>query len=340
MGTVGPVIATALTASGVGAPIVGAVGAGIAMGESVLTALGIGQSHGEECGWRVNGFCGTGTRPYGPGDPTWVPLSRVTKDSKYAASFPLANGYWPMVPGGGPAPLAYMIDPMYATITSELRYLEGHGPNLQTSAAARDVRLNAFRLAFNRAYLAQLERAINGQKPVDPVTLLNQTALQWNASHAGPSVAIDSNQAMPNYWQGGSVDGVTSFSMGGSNGKHPGVFKQTFIERLLGGTISGSRQPPLSVNIGVPPKKTIAFHLAAKAPLPLPHRVLAAHTAHATPTQPHAVGGVLVKATSVADRLLPYAPVALGIALLPVAGPLAPAAGVAATAAWKWKHKA
>jgi hypothetical protein len=247
MGSIGPVVATAMTASGVGAPIVGAVGAAISLGEAALNALGIGQNSQQTCGWAVNHYCGNGTRPYGSSDPTWVALGPVIHDKKYAIGFPVPNGYWP--PGGN-APTGYSIDPFYATIESELNYLEGHGPNLQTTTAAKDARLNPFRLAFYRAYLGQLERAINGQPPVDPATLLNQTALQWNASHGGTPVSIDSGQPMPDYWAGSNVDGRTGVNLYGDNGSHPGIFKQTYIERLISGKVDGSRQPPLTINTG------------------------------------------------------------------------------------------
>jgi hypothetical protein len=332
MGAIGPIVAAAMTASGVGAPLVGAVGAGIALGEAALQALGVGQSH-ETCGWAVGGGCFNGTRPYGPRDPTWVPLPRVMNDRDNAAYFPHPGGYWANLmatKGSGQAPKGYFIDPWYSTIESELRYLEGKGHNLQTTAVAKDKRLNGFRLAYYRAYMGQLERAINGQKSVDPVTLLRQTALQWNSSHVGPSVSIPSNESMPGYYSGGSVDGVTGVQLGAPLEQHAGIFKQTYVERVLSGSIGGTRQAPLAINVGDPPqhpaaKKVIALHLMAASTAPLPQKVVAAHAVAAT--HPTNVVLPIVAKAPWWKKFAPYAPIAVGVALLPVVGPLAPLAG-------------
>ena len=228
LGAIGPLVAGALAATGVGAPIVAAVGGAIALGEQALKMLGVGQGP-QGCAWKLGKICFNGVRPYGPNDPQWRTLSSVAADH---ANDPL----WP----------AEAVDHYYATAMSEVRWLEHGGPQFQTSPVANNRQLDGFRLAFLRSYLANLEKGANGHPMSDPVSLLNTAAMAWNRrwGQGAGSTTINADAA-PHSMPAQNVPGTT-FSPGRTV-PNAGLYQETLLEMVMRGDLTGQRQPPLTI---------------------------------------------------------------------------------------------
>jgi hypothetical protein len=237
LGAIGPLVAGALAATGVGAPIVAAVGGAIAIGEQALQMLGVGQGP-QGCAWKLGRLCFNGVRPYGPNDPQWQTLAAIAGENTIDALTGKPAAPWP----------AESVDHYYVTAMSEVRWLESGGAQFQNSPVANDRRLDGFRLAFLRSYLANLEKGANGHPMSDPTSLLNTAAMAWNRKwgQGAGTITIDADAAprtMPAMNERG-----TTFSPG-QTVPNAGLFQETLLEIVMRGDISGRRQPPLSLAI-------------------------------------------------------------------------------------------
>jgi hypothetical protein len=149
------------------------------------------------------------------------------------------------------------IDPWYATVLSEVRALEGDKTLpwvAQTSDAAEDSTLDGFRLALGRAYLAQLEKAVNGHPAAKPADLLNAVLFAWNEQHSEADWVSISGDNVPE----------TVPPMTGSQSvprSMLGVYEATFLEMLIRGDVTGDRLDPITVNLGAPARTGQISHV-------------------------------------------------------------------------------
>jgi len=361
-----PLVSMGLAETGVGAPVAGLVAAAV----PILGAVGnlLDGSHPpatDRCAWIVKstanvdpswlsggsmtmpssdddmkkfGYtpesfgCFNKKRPYGPSDPAWVKFAAYVKKNQkifgnghFAVLFAFAN----QMPG-------YTND--WTIIYNDLRDLANFG-NKNYSMGSDDGRkfqmvpwntqnpggnqiragylytaplaVRQFAALYFYMWQANAEMAINGHKFASDKDILVAALQAWNLRNkGGPTVTIK-----------------------------PG--DKWFLGYLLNGDIDGNDETPITLPTAIvapPPaaKKNIAFHMGkpvAKPASPVP--------AHQTTVHVTAAGKPVVVAVEAPwwKKYVPYAPVAVGAALLPVLGPIAPLAGGAATVWLKFGKK-
>jgi hypothetical protein len=218
--------------------------------------------------------------------------------------------------------------------------------------------LDPFELFFYSLYVKNLELWGNGLGFVPPRDLLRQAKAAWDLTHG--SEATKTYQAADRFSALPSADGPPSAS-----GRSAQFIEQSVVSMTIGtggdfadGSVGNiSRMAPLTVNMGkftgvaAPPKKVVTLHFGSGGgtPAALPPTAVAAKVngqpvaispvVLGKPPPPHTQVVLVPMTTSIASRVLPYVPIAAGIALLPVYGVVAPVIGGALSALWVTLHK-
>lgn len=201
-----------------------------------------------------------------------------------------------------------------------------------------DPRLGDFQRAYATAWRINAERALNGQQSSSDAEVLYHTALAWNNAHAsaGSGDIYLRQQDLP-YWD-------RKF-----NPPAHGPYVASLIGSMQGAGLTDNFGPDgqsLRINMGARkvavPEKVVALHLAHLNAQP---RMVPLHLAHLAPgavaplpAPVRSMSQLFNAPPTLTQRVLPYVPAAVGVALLPMLGPVAPAVGVAASAFWKWKR--
>jgi hypothetical protein len=252
--TVAPLIAAALLASGVGAPIAGIVAAAIPLVAGVVQAI---QQAGwasfifgppaPHCDWTYGDAsqrCVSGKRPWGPGDSAhWSPFTDYIGqafahyDELHALAAALAgdtqSDYQAATPYGAGASGYYDLRQRYAD-----------------EARGWPQGLRDFYAAYILAWKADAERQANGMQGAVKSQLLQTVVDAHNRAHAAPTMQLAGK----------------SFADGG-----------TFVEAMLNGDVDDQVYPPITINVGpasVPPEAHM--HLRARGASP----PLSGHTLH------------------------------------------------------------
>ncbi len=267
-------------------------------------------------------------KPWGPDDPIWWHTSSI-----------VALKHPPEAEVGGYTGANQGNFDAYNLLMNTLQALKtpGYIPSLPTPWP-----LNDFERFFYPILVADLERWINGAAFIKPRELLMASVNAWNKMR-GPATS------------------VTYAQTPAGQGTHDLTTK--VVSQILGpgGDLvwPTTPHPPISVNMGQPaaaavtPKKVVGLHFGGmnlgsydpRGSAPVPGAPIAtANTPIAAISAPPlilphvAAQKTIVVLTppskSLADRVLPFAPAAMGAVLFPVAGVVAPVLGAAASAAW------
>lgn len=296
-----PIIAAGLSMTGVGAPAVAIVTAGIGVVQQVLSAVGLNQAQpAPKCAWRgilsdeqayynsrnisdepYLGVCidPSAELPYGPNDKGWQKIHtwlNTGGDITKLAPSGFRFGTYPSSPG---------------TSLTQAQVID------RVPGAKFDTRLDEFLTAFREVWLLNAERALNGHKSSTQYGLLQAFTNGWNATHQGPSITVS---------PGASANDPNRDRSGGP------------INDLLNGIIDGTRHPPININVGplipVTPRKIILK--------PIPKQL------HHTPQAAKTVG-IIGKHAQLVQRASIGAGAAAGAyAGFAVAGPIGGAVGL------------
>ena len=307
----GPIGGAAMAAAG---GLVLGIGAGL---EQLFTALGL-YDHPPE--YNYIGLRRTQDPiPYGKTAPDWWHIRSVND---------LNNIFQGKLPGH-PAVSGYYNNAAYSMLATVLQQLRtpGSEPNWPHN------NLNAFEKYFLPILLQDLEAWANGSGFVPTRTLLGQAVSAWNASHgSSPSITYQP----VDYGTSGYLNNpIPSMILGAQ-----GDLNMTTL----------TQSAPISVNLG--PSQIATSNPAASAARKLVSILGAvANPSPPTPVTPEAPPAQRV--VSMAFHALPaaappesawakygpYAPAAVGLALFPLAGVVAPILGGVATLIWKEMKK-
>lgn len=246
-----PIIAAGLSMTGVGAPAVAIVTAGIGVVQNVLNAIGLNAAQpAPKCAWRgllsdeqayyqsrnltdepYLGVCidPSTELPYGPKDNGWQQIHtwlNTGGDIVKLAPSGFRFGTWPSSPG---------------TAQSQADIIN------MSSKSKFDTRLDPFLTAFREIWLLNAERALNGHKSSSQYGLLQAFTNGWNTTHQGPTITLN---------PGASANDPNRDRSGGP------------INDLLNGLIDGTRHPPLAINVGpLLPRPTTAHKIILHKPI-------------------------------------------------------------------------
>lgn len=247
VGTVAPVLAMGLAATGVGAPAAAVVSAVLPAAQAILGALGLFQGGNDQhFDWYVGQTGFKGPTPSDPTDPLWKridsflpPLPKPNSTDDFATQTKRA--------------IAYGAFPEYIYIENDLYDMSiGGGKYKNLPKGAQD-----FAKALFGAWKANAERQINGHKGATLPALLQAVHSGWERSHtSGPTYTFSrgdlGNFSPANYAKPNS----------------PFVSNTNFIELLLGGVLDKNREAPLTIHVGtsdISKTKTIPLKVPSNA---------------------------------------------------------------------------
>lgn len=272
LATCAPLIAGALSATGIGAAGVAVVAAGI-WGAQILDKLGLFSPPAQNCNWYVGSVCITRTRPDGPSDPQWVTFDQfVGPIDETDVLNPFAMGQLPLnvKTADGITDAAF---PFFRqTMFGELRHIQG------------GVGIDGFKRAFYEAWKKGKEFEINGYRAPADVDLLGRVVTAWNATHTNASTYVlqpvgsyDPNGPAPyiNLLMGGVITGTRIDASGLTINTGPTVSYTKQQNTSTHFIDVSSLLPPVQVKVSTPAPVVVA----PKPPTPSPIKKVAVTTA-------------------------------------------------------------